>query len=70
MKRHSGEHGEYVFKVALMKEKKSSTFKELLIIAYRKKRAQNESIVIYRKDKSKKHNNISRRNIKFMRFKI
>ena len=45
-------------------------FKELLIIAYRKKRAQNESIVIYRKDKSKKHNNTSRRNIKFMRFKI
>ena len=70
MKRHSGEHGRYCFKVALMKEKKIKYVQELLIIAYSKKRAQIESIVIYRKNKSKKHNNISRRNIKFMRFEI
>ena len=70
MKGHSGEHGRYCLKLALMKEKKIKYVQELLIIAYRKKRAQNGSIVIYRKNKSKNHNNISRKNIKFMRFVI
>ena len=70
MKGHSGEHGRYCLKLALMKEKKIKYVQELLIIAYRKKRAQNGSIVVYRKNKSKKHNNLRRKNIKFMRFVI
>ena len=70
MKRHLGEHGRYCFKVASMKERKIKYAHEILIIAYRKKRAQNGSIVIYRKNKSKNHNNISRKNIKFMKFVI
>ena len=70
MKRHLGEHERYCFKVALMKERKIKYVQELLIIAYRKKRVQNGSIVIYRKKKSKNHNNISRKNIEFMRFVI
>ena len=59
MKRHLGKHGRYCFKVALMKEKKIKYFQELLIIVYRKKRGQIESLVIYRKNNSKKQNNIS-----------
>ena len=56
-----GKHGRYCFKVALMKKKKkkNKNVKELLIIVHRKKRAQIESLVIYRKNNFKKHNKIS-----------
>ena len=59
-----------MFQSGLNERKKVKNVQELPIIAYNKNRAQNETIVIYRKDKSKKHKNISRRNIKFMRFEI
>ena len=49
----------YCFKIALMKEKKTKYVQELLIIVYCKKIVQIESLVIYRKSNSKKHNNIS-----------
>ena len=39
-----------------MKEKTIKYIQELLIIVYRKKRAQIESLVIYRECNSKKHN--------------
>ena len=59
MKRHLVKHGKYFVKVALIKEKKNKYVQKLLVIAYRKKRAQIESLVIYRKNNSKKKNNIS-----------
>ena len=59
-----------MFQSGLNERKKVKNVQELPIIAYHKKRAQNETIAIYRKEKSKKHKNISRRNIKFMRFEI
>ena len=42
-----------------MKVKKIKYVQKLLIIVYRRKRAQIESIVIYRKNNSKEHNNMS-----------
>ena len=47
------------FKVFLDESKKIKYVQKLLIIVYRRKRAQIESIVIYRKNNSKEHNNIS-----------
>ena len=59
MKRHSGKHGSYCFKVALMKGEKLKFVRELLITVYSKKRAQIKPLVIYRKSNSKNHNDIS-----------
>ena len=59
MKRHLVKHGKYCVKVTLIKEKKNKYLQKLLVIAYRKKRAQMESLVIYRKNNLKKQNNIS-----------
>ena len=59
MKRHLVKHGKHCVKVALIKEKKIKYVQKLLVVAYRKKRAQIESLVIYRKINSKKQNNIS-----------
>ena len=58
MKRHSSKHGRYCFKVALIKEKYIKYVLELVIM-FRKKRAQIESLAIYRKNNSKKNSNIS-----------
>ena len=58
MKRHSGKYRRYCFKVALMKEIKTKSVQVLLNIVYRGNRAQIESLVIYRKSNSKKHNNV------------
>ena len=57
MKRHSGK--QKVLLQSCFNEKKIKYFQELLIAVYRKKRAKIESLVIYRKNNSKKHNNIS-----------
>ena len=61
MKRHLGKHVRYFFKVALMKEVRSRTSNYCVS----QKRAQIESLVIYYKNNSKKHNKY-RRNLKFM----
>ena len=58
MKRHLGKHERHCFKGALIKEKKSSAFKNFNYCVSQK-RAQIESLVIYRKNNSKKHNNLS-----------
>ena len=44
-----------------MQEKKIKYIKELLIIAYRQKRVQIESLAIHRKSNWKKHNNIKQK---------
>ena len=58
MKKHSGKHRKYCLKVAAMKEKKIKYVQELLIIVYRKRRAQIESLVIYCNSNLKKHYNM------------
>ena len=55
MKKHSGKLGRYCFKGALMKEVRSRTSNYCVW----QKRAQIESLVIYSKNDSKKHNNLS-----------
>ena len=57
MKRHSGKHPRYCFKIGLMQEKKMKYVQKLLIIVYRKKGTQIEPLVMYRKNNSKKHFN-------------
>ena len=58
MKRHSGKHGSYCFKVALMKEK-NQILSRTSNYCVSQKKAQIESLLIYCKSNSKKHNNIS-----------
>ena len=58
MKRRSGKHGRYCFKGALMKEVRSRTSNNCVSLK-KKKKAQIESLVIYRKNNSKTHNNPS-----------
>ena len=57
MKRRSGKHGRYCFKGALMKEVRSRTSNNC--VSLKKKKAQIESLVIYRKNNSKTHNSPS-----------
>ena len=57
MKRHSGKHGRYCFKVALMKEKKNQLRSKTSNYCLSQKRAQIESLVVYHKNILKKHNN-------------
>ena len=56
MKRRSGKHGRYCFKGALMKEVRSRTSNNC-VSQKKKKKVQIESLVIYRKNNSKTHNN-------------
>ena len=57
MKRRSGKHGRYCFKGALMKEVRSRTSNNCVSQKKKKKKVQIESLVIYRKNNSKTHNN-------------
>ena len=59
MKRHSGKHVRYCFKVALMKEKKNQVRSRTSNYCVSQNKSRNESLVIYPKNNSKKHNNIS-----------
>ena len=58
MKRHSGKHGRYCFKVAIIKEK-NQVRSRTSNYCVSKKRAQIDSLVIYHKKTSNKYNNIS-----------